>query len=78
LWQTFFTLPTNYSVSLQEEIWSLCQFGNGFNWKDVYFMPIHWRRFYINKLIELKKKEKEEHDKVSNKGSGRMPKVKMR
>lgn len=41
-------------------------------------MPIHWRRFYINKLIELKKKEKEENDKINKKGSGRMPKVKMR
>jgi hypothetical protein len=30
-------------------------------------MPIHWRRFYMKKLIDLKKKEKEEHDKVSKK-----------
>jgi hypothetical protein len=41
-------------------------------------MPIHWRKFYINKLIELKKKEKEEVDKSNKKGAVKPPKVKMR
>ncbi len=61
---TFFTLPTNYSAQLHEELWSMVQFGNGFTWRDVYTMPMHWRRFYLKKLIELKKKEKDEVDKV--------------
>lgn len=46
-------------------------------WKDVYSMPIHWRRFYLNKLIEFKKKEKEEHDKLGKKGSSAMPRVRI-
>tara|TARA_B110000285_G_scaffold180547_1_gene203606 strand:+ start:400 stop:513 length:114 start_codon:yes stop_codon:yes gene_type:complete len=36
-------------------------------------MPIQWRKFYFNKLIELKKKEAEEHKK-----SERQSKVKVR
>jgi len=45
----------------------MVQFGNGFTWSEVYFMPIHWRRFYMKKLVELKKKEKEEYDKANKK-----------
>jgi hypothetical protein len=30
-------------------------------------MPIYLRRFYYNKLAELKKKEKEEMDKIKQK-----------
>lgn len=43
-------------------------------------MPIHWRKFYVNKLIQLKQKEKEEMEKANSKsgGMGKMPKVKMR
>jgi hypothetical protein len=46
----------------------MVNYGNGFSWNDVYFMPIHWRRFYFNKLLEAKKKEKAEYDKVNKKG----------
>lgn len=41
-------------------------------------MPIHWRKFYLNKLIELKKKEKEEHDSINKRGMAKPPKVRMR
>ena len=41
----------------------MVNFGNGFTWSEVYFMPVHWRRFYFKKLVEAKKKEKE--DKIS-------------
>jgi hypothetical protein len=74
----FFTLPPNYSILLHREIWSLCQFGNGFIWGDVYRMPTHWRRFYLNELMELKKKEKEENDKANAKIKSNNSKVKMR
>jgi len=33
-------------------------------------MPIHWRRFYFKKLIDAKKKEKDEYDKVNKKSKG--------
>jgi hypothetical protein len=39
----------------------------GFQWADLYDMPVALRRFYWDKLIDAKKKEKEEHDKVNSK-----------
>jgi hypothetical protein len=45
----------------------MVQFGNGFTWKDVYTMPIHLRKFYFNKLVELKKKESEEAKQMQQK-----------
>jgi hypothetical protein len=51
----------------------MVQFGNGFTWRDVYTMPLHLRKFYFNKLVELKKKESEEYKKIE-----RQSKVKVR
>ena len=55
----------------------MVNYGNGFTWRDIYFMPIHWRKFYFNKLLEAKKAEKEEMDKINRKG-GNTPNVKVR
>jgi hypothetical protein len=55
----------------------MINYGNGFTWNDVYQMPIHWRRFYFNKLLDAKKKEKAEYDKV-NKKSSSSPNVRVR
>ena len=35
-------------------------------------MPVYLRRFYFNKLVELKKKEAEEHKKAQSKSKVRM------
>ena len=70
----FFTLPSDYSIQLHNQIWELLQFGNGFTWRDVYFMPIQWRKFYFNKLAELKKKESEEYKKIERKSKVRVRK----
>ena len=56
----------------------MVNYGNGFTWKEVYTMPIHWRRFYFNKLLEAKKKEKEEYDKVNKKSGVKGPGVNVR
>jgi len=56
----------------------MVQFGNGFTWKDVYTMPIHWRRFYLKKLIDHKKKENEEIEKAKKRPSPGGSKVRMR
>lgn len=56
----------------------MVQFGNGFTWRDVYTMPIHWRRFYLKKLVNLKKKENEEMEKIKRKRPNGGSKVKMR
>jgi len=42
----------------------------GFQWSDLYDMPIALRRFYWDKLLNAKKKEKEEMDRA-NKGAKR-------
>tara|TARA_Y100000356_G_scaffold23888_2_gene16826 strand:+ start:1187 stop:1354 length:168 start_codon:yes stop_codon:yes gene_type:complete len=54
----------------------MVNFGNGFTWSDVYFMPIHWRRFYFKKLVETKKKEKQEIDKSKKRPKG--PNIRVR
>jgi hypothetical protein len=41
-------------------------------------MPTHWRRFYLNELIELKKKEKEEADKITSKSKSNNSKVRIK
>jgi hypothetical protein len=65
----FFGLGADYKLGLHEEIFSLCYYGKGgFIWEDVYNLPIHLRRFYIqqvSKAIEQKNKsEKAQYDKV--------------
>ena len=43
----------------------MVEFGNGFNWTEVYFtMPTHIRRFYFGKLVEFKKREAEQSKKA--------------
>jgi hypothetical protein len=45
----------------------MVQFSNGFTWSEVYHMPTYLRKFYFSKLIDLKKKEAEEHKKAQSK-----------
>ncbi len=54
----------------------MVNYGNGFTWNDVYFMPVHYTRFYFKKLVDAKKKEKEEYEKSSKKSRG--PNVRVR
>lgn len=56
----------------------MVQFGNGFTWGEVYHMPIHWRKFYFNKLVEFKKKEKEEYEKINKKSKSSNIRVRKR
>jgi hypothetical protein len=58
----YFGLPPNYRLLIHEEIFSLCYYGNGgFQFSDVYGMPVYLRRFYIKKLTEAKKSEAEQN-----------------
>jgi len=58
----------------------MCYYGNGYTFKDVYEMPVHIRMFHFKKLVDSKKKEKEEHDKSMkrNKQSVRKPNIRVR
>ena len=55
----FFGLGLNYKPILHDEIFTLIYHSHGgFNWNDVYTMPIWLRKFYIKTLIETKEAEK--------------------
>jgi hypothetical protein len=43
--------------------------NGGFNWHDVYFMPIKLREFYWRELLKAKSEENAQLDKVSNKSN---------
>jgi hypothetical protein len=63
----FFGLGPDYKLGLHEEIFSVCYYGKGgFTWEEVYNLPIHIRRFYIqqiSKAIEAKNKAEQESSK---------------
>lgn len=50
----------------------MVNYGNGFTWSEVYTMPTQWRKFYFNKLLDAKKKEKEEYDKASKQSKSKV------
>tara|TARA_Y100000389_G_scaffold78013_1_gene74795 strand:+ start:1572 stop:1763 length:192 start_codon:yes stop_codon:yes gene_type:complete len=62
---------------MHNQIFELCHYGNGFIQSDVYRLPTYLRNFYYNKLIEAKKKEKQEYDKI-NKNTKPPSKVRVR
>jgi hypothetical protein len=43
------------------------QGGGGFTFGDVYNLPLHIRRLYVNQLLQIKKKEQEETAKANSK-----------
>ena len=60
----FFGLGIDYKLGLHEEVFSLCYYGHGgFTWEEVYSLPIHLRRFYIQQITKaLEAKNKAESD----------------
>jgi hypothetical protein len=67
---TFFTLPTNYSLVLHEKIFQMIYFANGgFNWQDLYYMPIKLREFYWRELLKTKESEQKAHNAASKKSN---------
>ena len=59
----FFGLPNDYRKTFHEDIFALIYHGSGFTHSDVYNMPVYLRRFYIETLIQQKKKEEDEIEK---------------
>ena len=43
--------------------------NGGFNWHDVYFMPIRLREFYYRELLKAKDDEKNQIEKASKSNS---------
>lgn len=57
---TFFGLSSEYRIGLFTQIHEIVFHGKGgYNWQQVYDMPIWIRRFTFNKINEFYKKEKE-------------------
>ena len=63
----FFGLTPQYKPHLHREIFQLVYRGQGFTHADVYEMPIYLRKFYFNKLLDVKKEEKKEIEKSNKK-----------
>ncbi len=63
----FFGLTTDYKLGLHEEIFSLCYYGKGgFTWNEVYELPIHLRRYYIQQISKaIEERNKAEKAEVS-------------
>jgi hypothetical protein len=41
--------------------------GGGFTFSDVYNLPLHIRRLYVNNLLKIKKAEQEQISKANSK-----------
>lgn len=56
---TFFGLSPNYKPILHNQIFELVYYGKGgFNWNDIYNMPVWLRNFYYKKIDETLTKQK--------------------
>ncbi len=55
---------------LHQKIFQMIYFANGgFNWNDLYYMPIKLREFYWKELLRVKDDEKNEIEKVKSPSS---------
>jgi len=43
--------------------------NGGFNWHDLYYMPVKLREFYYRELISAKEEETESYEKAMNKSN---------
>jgi len=69
LGDVFFNLDEYYRLNLHEEIFSLCYYGQGFEEKSVYEMPVYKRKLYLQKLKDTKDKENEQNNSSEPKKS---------
>ena len=63
----FFGLVDSYKVQIHELIFDLCHYGK-LGYDAVYSMPVQYRMFYMNKLINIKEREKREYESAGNTG----------
>ena len=56
--------------NLHKKIFTIIYNSNGgFNWHDLYFMPVKLREFYWNELLNQKNHENESYEAIVNKSS---------
>ena len=66
---SFFGQPPENRAAIHEEIFNIAYYGNGFTHSEIYNMPLPLRRFYAEKLISAKSKEKEALDNSTKKSN---------
>lgn len=52
--------------------------NGGFNWNDLYYMPIKLREFYYRELLKAKETEKEDMERANSKAKTNSSKVRRR
>ena len=58
----------NYRPQIYDQLFDLMYYGNmGLTFADLYAMPVFLRNYYYRKLVDVKKKEKEQHDAQAEK-----------
>ena len=65
----FFGQPPSNRAAIHEELFNIAYYGNGFNHNELYNMPVPLRRFYAQKLIDAKEKEKKQYEEAVGKSS---------
>ena len=67
---TFLPFQLEYKIQVHEEIFNLSYYSQGgFTQDIVYNLPVYLRRFYLRKLVDVRKKENEEVEKAKSKAS---------
>ena len=66
---TFFGQPPSNRAAIHEELFNIAYYGNGFNHNELYNMPVPLRRFYAQKLIDAKEKEKKQYEEAVGKST---------
>ena len=71
LWQTgFFGLTQEYRVELFKTLHDLVfHCGGGYDYYNVYNMPIWLRKFTVNRIIEFRQEEKKSIDNAGKKNN---------
>ena len=52
--------------------------NGGFNWHDLYYMPIKLREFYYRELLKAKETEREDMERANSKAKTNSSKVRRR
>ena len=70
---SFFGLNPSSKLEIHQSIFYFIYGTPGFNFSDVYDMPVHLKNFYLREFMDLKKKEKDQIDKANQKAKPTIP-----
>ena len=63
----FFGLSPEYKKTLHDSIFNMTYYDSKFTFTELYNMPVYLRRYYENKLIQIRKEENDEMKKAQSK-----------